>query len=156
MTSAHPRTRRLARERAVQFLYGLHLTRYDWANALDDFWAINPARPAAKSYAEQLIRGVSEHANALDEQIHAALDRWSPERVGPVERAVLRVAVYEMLHVADVPPPVAINEAIEVSKRYGSEEAPRFVNGVLDRLQRNWRESGEAPGGTEEDKTDDA
>lgn len=143
MTAAHPRTRRLARERAVQFLYGLHLTRYDWVKVLDDFWTINPARPSVKSYAEKLIRGVVEHTSELDEHIHAALDRWTPERVGPVERAVLRVALYEMMHVPDVPAPVAINEALEVSRRYGSEEAPRFVNGVLDRLQRNWRERNE-------------
>ena len=72
---------------------------------------------------------------ALDERIDSALRNWTPERVGRVERNILRVALYEMDYEDDVPKKVAINEAIEISKEYGSDEAPRFINGVLDRLK---------------------
>lgn len=119
----------------MQFLYGIQVTKNDFESALEPFWEINPAKPSVQKYAEKVIRGVCENTHVLDEQIEDALDNWSPNRVGHIERAVLRIALYEMLHVDDVPAAVAINEAIEVSKRFGAEEAPRFVNGVLDRLR---------------------
>jgi len=72
---------------------------------------------------------------ALDADIDTAVHNWSPERVGRVERNILRIALYEMRHADDVPAAVAINEAIELAKMYGTDDAPRFVNGVLDRLR---------------------
>lgn len=131
-----PRVRRRARERALQFLFGLGFTDYAWEDAAPGFWEMNPTRPAVRRYAERLIRGVCENRASLDAAIAAALDNWSLDRVGHVERAVLRIALYEMRDVPDVPPSVAINEAIEVVKRYGNDEAPRFVNGILDRLRK--------------------
>ena len=131
----HPRIGRLARERAVQFLFGLDFTGYDWTSAIEAFWKEFPARPSVKHYAETLIRGVAGHRDELDAAITGALEKWSPGRVGRVEWNVLRVALYEMRHVEDVPNRVAINEAIEVAKRLGADDAPRFVNGILDRLK---------------------
>lgn len=135
MSAINPQLRRRARERAVQFLFGLDFTQYDWEAAIESFWDGNPVKPGARLYAERLIRGVMSHRIALDEAIDAALDRWNPDRVGRVERNVLRVALYEMWHEADVPVNVAINEAIEVTRVYGEEETARFINGVLDRLK---------------------
>lgn len=132
----NPRVRRKARERAVQFLFSLAFTQFDWHDALEGFWQMNPARPAIRLYAERLISGVSESLTELDAAISSALENWNPERVGHVERAVLRVALFEMRYVEDVPTSVAINEAIEIVKLYGAEDAPRFVNGVLDRLKK--------------------
>ncbi|HPO14797.1 MAG TPA: transcription antitermination factor NusB [Candidatus Hydrogenedentes bacterium] len=128
------RARRSARERAVQFLFGQEFTQYAWEDAIEEFWTLCPSRPSVKSYAETLIRGVCAHRKELDRQIAEALDKWSPDRVGYLEWAVVRVALYEMIHVSDVPAAVAMNEAIEVTKRFGADDAPRFVNGVLDRL----------------------
>ena len=133
---ANPTIRRRARERAVQFLYAIHLTKNDVDESLESFWEMTPAKPGVQKYAEQVIRGVCGNAESLDEQITDALDNWSPDRVGHVERAVIRIALYEIIYVDDVPPPVAINEAIEVVKRFGADDAPRFVNGVLDRLRK--------------------
>lgn len=130
-----PRVRRRARERAVQLLFGLDFTGYAVNDALEPFWVMNPSRPPAKRYAEKLARRIAEHLDAIDAAIAGAVEHWRPERVGALERAVLRVAVCEMLFMADVPPKVAINEAVEIAKRYGGDEAPRFVNGVLDRLK---------------------
>lgn len=133
--------RRRARERAVQFLFGLDFTAYDWEAAIDPFWESNPSQPSVHEYAERLIRGVMEDLPALDARIAAAVENWNPVRVGRIERNVLRVALLEMLSFPDVPPRVAINEAVEVARRFGAEEASRFVNGVLDRLRAEWGEA---------------
>ena len=152
--------RRRAREAALHFLFGLDFTSSPWESVVDDFWAMEAdvadqlvndpddeeadeywvlerlsPNAGVREYAMQLIGGVCEHVAALDQEIATALQNWTPERVGRVERAILRIALYEMRYVPDVPPPVAINEAIEIVKRYGDDEAPRFVNGVLDRLR---------------------
>ncbi len=129
-----PQARRIARERATQFLFGLEFTGEDWEGALEAFFEGQPVRPGAKAYATELIRGVQEHLPELDEAINSALENWAPERVGRIERSVLRVALFEMRFADDVPTSVAINEAIEVAKRFADENAPRFINGVLDRL----------------------
>ena len=132
-----PLVRRRARERALQFLFGLEFTRYPWDEAIDAFWDTRPSKPAVRQYAIQLIRGVQENLPALDEEIAAALQNWSADRVGRVEFAILRIALYEMRHEPDVPPAVAMNEAIELAKSFGADDTPRFVNGVLDRLRRS-------------------
>ena len=134
MKPIRPRTR--ARERALQFLFGLDFTQYPWDTEIGAFWEINPSRPGVQKYANRLIQGVCDNQEDLDHHIAAALDNWTPDRIGYIERAVLRIAAYEMLYIADVPSNVAINEAVEVAKRFGAEETPRFVNGVLDRLRK--------------------
>ena len=132
-----PRTRRKARESALHFLFGLEFTHYPWEEALEGFWAMRPARPGIKHYATTLIRGVSACHNVLDEEIARAFEHWAPQRVGRIEWILLRIALYEIRHVPDVPRAVAINEAIELAKAYGADDdAPRFINGVLDRLGR--------------------
>lgn len=146
MSIPNPQMRRRARERAVQFLFGLEFTNYAWDTAIEDFWENNPVRPTVKEYAETLITGVVHNREELDRRIGEAVENWSPERVGRIERSVLRVAAYEMLFRTDVPPGVAISEALEVAKRFGSDEAPRFINGVLDKLAKNRASS---PGATE-------
>ncbi|MCC6698608.1 MAG: transcription antitermination factor NusB [Candidatus Hydrogenedentes bacterium] len=135
MSVVSPKMRRSARERAVQFLFGLDFTEYNWHDAIEDFWHVNQSRPGVKDYAETLIGGVIEHRPKLDELIAANLDKWTPDRVGRVERNVMRVALFEILYRPDVPRAVAINEAIEVAKRYGADDSARFINGVLDRIK---------------------
>jgi len=132
----HPVSRRRARERAVQYLFALDFTKYDWREELETFWEMNPSKPGVQRYAERVIAGVCERQEELDPLIGAALENWTLDRIGAVERALLRLALYEMLYCADVPASVAINEAIEVGKVYGSSETPRFLNGVLDRLRK--------------------
>lgn len=131
------KARRRARECAVQFLYGLELTRYDWHEAIANYWRMNPARPAVKRYTETVVEGIHRHREELDAAVASVLENWSPERVGKIERSILRLALYEMRYAEDVPVAVAINEAIELAKQYGDGEAPRFVNGVLDRLKKH-------------------
>jgi transcription antitermination protein NusB len=140
-----PQIRRMARERALQFLFGLDFTGYAWETEAEDFWCAFPARPPVRHYAERLIRGVCESQESLDDAIASALDNWTPDRVGRIERVVLRISLYEMLFVEDVPSNVAINEAIEIAKRFGADETPRFVNGVLDRLMKRQGNHPSAP-----------
>lgn len=135
MSGISPNVRRRARERAVQFLFGLDFTCYDWREAIEDFWRVNPSRPGVRDYAEKLIAGVIDQRGDLDELIAGSLESWSPDRIGRVERNVLRVALWEMRNAGDVPRAVAINEAIEVAKRFGTDDAPRFINGILDRIK---------------------
>ena len=131
----NPRMRRRARERALQFLFGLEFTAYDWRESLESFWENSPSKAAVKAYAEALIEGVMERREELDAMIGEATEHWASERVGRIERNVIRVALFEIRYGQDVPPNVAINEALEVAKLYGADDAPRFVNGVLDKLK---------------------
>jgi len=137
------RSRPAARDRALQFLFGLDFTKYAWEAEIEGFWELHPARPSVKRYAEALIRGVCERQEELDQAISEALEHWSLDRIGYIERAVLRIALHEMRHREDVPANVAINEAVELAKRFGAEDAPRFVNGVLDRLRKQMEDGKE-------------
>lgn len=130
-----PKIRRKARERALEYLFGLEFTGNDWKDGLARFWEKHETNAPVREYAQTLIEGVAERKDALDGQIRAALTNWNWERIDPVERSVLRIALYEMTCRNDVPAAVAINEAIEIARMYGSDESPRFINGVLDRLK---------------------
>jgi len=85
-------------------------------------------------YVERLAAELQIHRDSLDTRINAALTGWSPDRVGAVERAILRLALLEMLHLPETPPKVAISEAVDLAKTFSSDDAARFVNGVLDRI----------------------
>lgn len=136
------RTRRKARCRALEFLFGLEFTEDSWRAAIDAFWKTFETRQSVRDYTETLVAGVLEGRGHLDEDIDAALKGWTPERVGRIERNLLRIAVFEMDSIDDVPPKVAINEAIELAKSYGTDESPGFVNAVLDRIMdTKYRES---------------
>jgi N utilization substance protein B len=127
--------RRRGRERALEFLFGLGFTGNEWRDALPQFWETFPTRDASRQYAEELIEGVEERRAELDVAVDGALQGWTPERVGRIERSILRLAVFEMRFGADVPPKVAINEALELAKAYGAAESTGFINAVLDRLR---------------------
>lgn len=135
MSTFSPKIRRRARERALQFLFGLEFTKDEWNDALETFWKAFATKEAAREYTHVLVEGVHVHRAELDSAINSALRNWTPERVSRVERNVLRIALFEMTHCDDVPANVAINEAIEIGRTFGSEEAPGFINGVLDRLK---------------------
>lgn len=89
---------------------------------------------AAFSYAQTIVQGVSDHLDELDDLIRSRADNWRLERMPPVDRNILRLAVFEMLYEKDIPKLVVVDEAIELAKKYGSEQSSRFVNGLLDGL----------------------
>ncbi|MDX9866684.1 MAG: transcription antitermination factor NusB [Kiritimatiellia bacterium] len=94
------------------------------------------APPKIREFAERLVRGVLGHLPELDAKLTSYTQNWPLHRMGSVERNVLRLAFYEMLHCTDVPPAVVLNEAIDLAKYFSNADAGRFVNGVLDRLNK--------------------
>lgn len=129
--------RREGREAAVQFLFA-HEIQAAGAGAGDEaFWDLHMAKKGARAYAEDLIKGVLAHLPEIDRCIETAVENYRMERLAAVERNILRVAVYELNHLADAPPPVVINEAIEIAKKFGATESGGFVNGILDRIAKN-------------------
>lgn len=130
----HLRTR--ARGCAVQALYAIGFSQASMDEALAGFWEMSPAKESVRRYTHKLVKGIWNDKKAIDDAIKPAVENWSPLRVGRIERNILRIAVYEMLHVDDVPHGVAINEAVELAKAFGNDESPRFINGVLDRVRK--------------------
>jgi len=129
---ASKRTR--ARERALQALYQIDVAAEGIDDALGRFWkSFEPAEREVMDLADALVRGVARHRAAVDEAIERVSTHWRLDRMAKVDRNVLRLAVYELLE-TEVPPKVAINEAIELGKKFGSESSGAFVNGVLDKI----------------------
>ena len=138
-----------ARERAVQALYQIDVAATDLDEALSRFWkSFEPVEREVRDLAEALVRGVAEHRREVDDRIEAISTHWRLDRMARVDRNVLRLAVFELRWRDDVPVKVAINEAIELGKKYGSESSAAFVNGVLDRIASALPEArrGEGPG----------
>ena len=130
--------RRHAREVALQILHTLDVQpELECGVGIARFFEgfAEPEDHAVRAHAEQLVRGVWGARVAVDQRIGQASRNWRIERMSRVDRNLLRIAVYEMTCLSDeVPPKVAINEAIEIAKRFGTNETPAFVNGVLDRV----------------------
>ena len=128
-----PAARSRARRRAVQALYAWELGGNPMRKVIDDFRGEQDMQIADLEYFEDLLRGVEAHCKEFDASLAPFLDR-DIERVDPIERAVLRLAAYELKYRLDVPYRVVLNEAVEVTKRFGSEQGHTYVNGVLDKL----------------------
>jgi transcription antitermination protein NusB len=152
--------RREARERAVQFLFQYDLNQAENLDeALRLFWGSQQSaalaeekgvarwgeamelppptaeEAAVRTFAEPLVRGTLEHMAALDEQIKKYAKNWDLHRMAVVDRNVLRLAIYEMLYREDIPPVVSINEAVDIAKRFSTEDSGKFVNGILDKVK---------------------
>ena len=130
------RTRRDARERALSLCYELDVRGF----SLDDLLAGLPAPP--DPYAVELARGVEDHREEVDALIRKYADRWSLERMPVIDRNLLRMATFELAHRPDVPVAVAISEAVELAKRYSTDDSGRFVNGMLGRIAEAVRDPG--------------
>ncbi len=130
--------RRKAREVALQFLYELDLnSENDPAVRENDFWARHALAGDARAFSETLVRGTKANQGKIDQLIEQCAEHWELERMAVVDRNILRLAVYELLWGTGVPPKVAINEAIEIAKKFGTKESSRFINGVLDKIHRD-------------------
>jgi N utilization substance protein B len=124
-----------ARKRAVDVLYESDVRRVDSAVTLRD--RIELADPPVNDFTVALVEGAREHRARIDEILSAYADGWTIERMPGVDRAVLRLGVYELLYRDDVPDAVVIDEAVELAKSLSTDESPRFVNGVLARVLRD-------------------
>ncbi|TKS60886.1 MAG: N utilization substance protein B [Nitrospira sp.] len=126
-------SRHQARERALQILfqYDIHGKPGLW---LDEFWNPLKDNEETKAFAERLVAGVLEHKKDLDALIGRYATNWKISRMQIVDRNILRIGAYELLWLDDMPAKVTVNEAIEMAKDFGDNEAAKFVNGILDRV----------------------
>jgi N utilization substance protein B len=135
--------RRRARELALQFLY-----QYDTLTesspediniegTLELFWATKeiPLEDDVREFSGRLITGACDNMGGIDDIIDRYSEHWRLSRMSRIDRNILRMAVYELIYLRDIPPPVTINEAVELAKKYGAEESGAFVNGILDRIR---------------------
>lgn len=129
--------RRGAREAALQTLYKIDLNKGDIERALRDVAEGLGIDDDGRRYADRILYGIRDNAEEIDELISSASEHWSLDRMGVVDRGVLRVAVYELLYSDDVPYKVAIDEAVEIAKLYGTDESGGFINGVLDSVAKS-------------------
>lgn len=127
--------RREGREAAVQYLFQHDLNAEQQAGYDEAFWELRPSAKNVRDFSDALVKGVLANQAAIDERIRKYAANYELHRIAVVDRNILRMAIYEMLFCNDVPPVVSINEAIEIAKRYGTEESGRFVNGILDRVK---------------------
>ena len=96
---------------------------------------LSPAEIGLRNFAEPLIRGALKHRDEADELIRKYAENWDLHRMAAVDRNILRLAIYEMLHREDVPPVVSINEAVEIAKKFSTDNSGKFINGILDRVR---------------------
>jgi len=131
-------TRRDAREWAVQLLFQVDLNPPEDAGpVLARFWEGVKSDKGTRKYAERIVRGVMSRRAELDQLIQECVDHWKMDRISVIDRNVIRMAVYEMLHCPDVPPVVSINEAVDIAKYFATADSGRFVNGILDRIRKS-------------------
>ncbi|MBX3699253.1 MAG: transcription antitermination factor NusB [Dokdonella sp.] len=127
-----------SRRRALQAIYAWQVGGNRMIQVIEQFRHEQDMEIADLEYFEDLLRGVEKHLAELDAGIRAHIDREISE-VDPIERAVMRIGAYELRHRPDVPYRVIINEALEVTKRFGADQGHTYVNGVLDKLAAEWR-----------------
>ena len=125
--------RRKAREYALQMLFQFDMTRKR-EGLTKQFWARRKSIPAVRTYSDRLVEGVLNHLEEINRMIREYTQHWSLERIAVVDRNVLRFAIYEILYMEEIPAKVTIDEAIEITKKYGEEGSGAFVNGILDRI----------------------
>lgn len=133
-----PAARSRSRRRATQAIYAWQIGGNPMSEVIEEFRHEQDMEIADLGYFEDLLRGVERHCAELDAALVPFLDR-EIDRVDPIERAVLRIAAYELHHRPDVPYRVVLNEAVEVVKRFGAEHGHTYVNGVLDQAAQQWR-----------------
>jgi N utilization substance protein B len=130
-------SRRRSRQRALQILFLWDARRQSVDEAIDAYYdtLYSEEQPARDPFVTDLVRGTVEHAAQIDEQISKHAEHWRMERMPIVDRNILRLAVFEMIH-AGTPAAIAIDEALELARKFSNEESVQFVNGVLDAIRR--------------------
>jgi transcription antitermination protein NusB len=130
--------RRKSREFALQMLFQWDMSPQEPAKLEAKFWRAAKAADSTRAFANQLFEGAAKGVVALDELIVKHAENWRFERLAAIDRAVLRLAIHE-LRVADAPYRVVLNEAVDLAKKYSSEESGAFVNGILDAVYKSMK-----------------
>jgi transcription antitermination factor NusB len=131
------RKRTKAREYALQILYAVDITKDDPKDCIDRFWEGNDeATEEVKKFADELVLGVADKKEEIDKKLSEYATNWQLDRMAVIDRNVLRFAAYELLFMKDIPPKVSINEAIDIAKKFGGSDSGKFVNGILDKINK--------------------
>jgi N utilization substance protein B len=128
--------RRKAREGTLQILFQLEFDDSDPDGVMNQFWKGKKTSSEIKDYSSYLIKGISSHQDSIDKIIQSVSDNWRVSRMAVVDRNILRMAVFELLYEEGLAPAIVINEAIEVAKKFSSDQAAQFINGILDALRK--------------------
>lgn len=134
--------RTTAREAALQLLYAVENAGESQDIVMREFWRETPGDAEGRPYADSLVRGICSHKEQVDSRIETASENWRLERMTAVDRNLLRLGTYELEFSDDVPRAVAIDEAVEIAKRFGTEESSKFINGVLERVAKDLDSAG--------------
>ncbi|MGC2530979.1 MAG: transcription antitermination factor NusB [Candidatus Acidiferrum sp.] len=129
-----------SREFAMQMLFQWDMSEQEPAKLEAKFWRAAKAADSTRTFANQLFEGAVKDTAAIDELIVKQAENWRLERLAVIDRAILRLAIYE-LRTADTPPKVILNEAVELAKKFSSEEAGSFVNGILDAVHKSLKDN---------------
>lgn len=133
----HMRKRTKARQKALVILYQSEMTKRTIRESTAHFWSdFGTVDPQVKTFTERLVHGIQEHLEKIDPLISLYATNWQIKRMAAIDRNILRIGAFELLYTDDIPPKVAINEAVELAKRYGDLESSKFVNGVLDKMHK--------------------
>ena len=130
------RKRTRARECALQVLYQMDITSDKPEDSLKNYWLENEESAEIKDFAESIVNGTRDKKDEIDKLITKYAQNWTLLRMAVVDRNIMRMAIYELLHCPDIPPKVCINEAVELAKKFGDAESGKFVNGILDRIHK--------------------
>jgi N utilization substance protein B len=120
---------------ALQLLYQVDLTGDSLEDSMASLWGVDDLPADVRAFAEGLARGVRENLEEIDRLIQTSSEHWRIERMPLVDRNILRLAVFELLHRPEIPERVTLNEAIELGKRFSTEDSGAFINGVLDQIR---------------------
>ena len=126
--------RRRAREIALHVLYQLDISQGDPGEVLDLYWENFRPSPKAREFCQKLIEGVRRSQGQIDPFIEENSENWSLKRMAMVDRNILRLATFELLYCPEIPFKATLNEAIELAKKFGSEDSSAFINGILDKI----------------------
>lgn len=135
------RKRTKARECALQMLYQIDITSDTAEPALEGYWQDNKQQQQIVEFATNLVKGVCQKKGRIDELLTSYTENWTISRMAVVDRNILRMGVYELLYCPDIPPKVSINEAVDLAKKFGDSESGKFVNGILDRIHKENKNS---------------
>jgi N utilization substance protein B len=133
------RKRSLAREIALKILYASDIRREDLRACSQKYWEYenkDDSRGVIREFSDFLINGINSNMEKIDRIISKYADNWKISRMATIDRNILRMACFELIFVDDIPPKVSINEAIEIAKKYGDKDSGKFVNGILDRINK--------------------
>lgn len=128
------RKRTIARECALKILYQIDIRQELPEDVIQSFWESWPEDNEVREFTEKIVLGTCKSMEVIDSKIIKYTENWQINRMAVVDRNILRLAVYELLYIDDIPPKVTINEAVNIAKRYSQDEAGKFVNGVLDKI----------------------